>query len=106
MAIYASLIFANLWATTDRRPRIAVAAVSGSLHLGFAGLHLYRLYRPFRFEVFSYPWPFEASLREAVILSMFGTLSLFVAVNLRQKRIGAYQSAPRTREVGAPPDSA
>ena len=86
MAVYALLIAANLAATVAPRSRVPVAFLSGLLHLGFAGLHSYRLFRPFRFEVFGYPWSLSASTREALILAVFGVLSLVVAQRLRHER--------------------
>ena len=86
LAFYSALIIANLSATITTRVRMPVALLSGALHLGFAALHFYRLYRPFRFEVFGYPWSLSASLREAVILFVFGTLSIFLAMKMRQQK--------------------
>lgn len=83
LVVYGVLILANLLSTVAPRVRVAVASVSGALHLLFAALHFYRFLYPFRFEVFGYPWSLSASFREAVLLSGFGILSLTVAAKLR-----------------------
>jgi hypothetical protein len=87
LVIYAALIFANVWAVATPRVRAGVAIVSGTLHLAFAALHFFRLWRPFRFEVFGYPWSLGASLREALILSAFGALSIAIGVRCARVRI-------------------
>jgi hypothetical protein len=83
MAVYCLLIAANLWAVAAARPRAVVAAGSGALHLCFAGLHFYRLASPFAFRLFGYEWPLSASLRESLILSVFGLVSIAVAAKVR-----------------------
>ena len=86
LALYCLLIAANLWATAYPAPRVAVAITSGALHLCFAALHFYRLAAPFAFRVFGYEWSLAASLREAVILSIFGLVSIAVGVQMKHGR--------------------
>ncbi len=86
LLIYSLLIAANLWSTIAVPARVPTAGLSGTLHLGFAALHVYRVARPFRFEVLGYSWSITASLREAIILSLFGLLSIAIAGKLRRGR--------------------
>ncbi len=85
LLIYSALIALNLLAISAERYRVMAAAVTGLGHLALGSLHVYRLLRPFRFEVFGYPWSAGASLREALIVVPFGVLSLFVAITARPK---------------------
>ena len=101
LLIYSLLIIANLWATTAAPVRVPVAGLSGILHLGFAGLHFYRVALPFRFEVLGYSWSLTASLREAIILSLFGLLSIGVAAKLGRERAFAPSGGIRERAACA-----
>jgi hypothetical protein len=79
LLIYTILIGINLVAISSLRWRRSAALLSGLLHLAIGSLHLFRLWSPFRFEVFGYAWPQGASLREAVIVIPFGILCLWIA---------------------------
>ena len=78
LLIYGALIAINLAAIAKLRWRLPAALLSGLLHLVIGSLHAYRLFEPFRFEVFGYSWPQSASLREALIVIPFGFLSLWI----------------------------
>ena len=77
--VYSVLIVINLAAISRLRWRLPAALISGLLHLVIGSLHAYRLFEPFRFEVFGYPWSQSASLREALMVIPFGFLSLWIA---------------------------
>lgn len=77
--IYTALISINLFAIVRLSWRRATAILSGLLHLFIGGLHVYRLFNPFRFEVFGYYWSQSASLREVMILIPFGLICLWMA---------------------------
>ena len=81
LLIYSALIFACLLAVVRTELRRLAALSSGVLHFTLGALHTYRLVKPFRFEVFGYPWPQSASLREAIIVIPFGVLCLWMARN-------------------------
>ena len=89
LLIYSALIALNLLSISFERYRVTAAAVTGIGHLALGSLHVYRLLRPLRFEVFGYPWTAGASLREALIVIPFGLLSLFVAITVRPKIVRA-----------------
>ena len=80
LAVYSAIILANVLAVIVLWLRTPVAIVSGLLHLSFAALHAYRLYKPFRFDVLGYPWSLSASLREVVIVGLFGLLSVAIGI--------------------------
>ena len=82
LLIYSALILINLFAIGRLNYRRAAASLSGLLHLAIGGLHVYRLFKPFRFEVFGHQWSQSASLREVLIVIPFGLLCLWIA---RQK---------------------
>ena len=82
LLIYSSLILACLLAVVWTELQRLAALSSGVLHIALGALHTYRLVKPFRFEVFGYPWPQSASFREAIIVIPFGALCLWIA---RQK---------------------
>jgi hypothetical protein len=82
--IYTGLVILNLVAIQSQNYRIIAAGLSGLGHFGLGALHVYRLMRPFTFEVFGYPWSQMASLREALIVIPFGVLSLIVAGALKR----------------------
>jgi hypothetical protein len=79
LLIYTAFIIINLIAIVRLSWRRSAALLSGVLHLSIGSLHLYRLFEPFRFEVFGYAWSQRASLREVIIVIPFGLVCLFVA---------------------------
>jgi len=79
LLIYSALIAINLIAVVRVAHRSIAGILSGVLHLSIGGLHVYRLIKPFRFEVFGHPWPLNASLREVLIVVPFGLLCLWMA---------------------------
>ena len=79
LLVYTILIGINLVAITSLQWRRSAALLSGLLHLAIGSLHVYRLWSPFRFEVFGYAWPQGASLREAIVVIPFGILCLWIA---------------------------
>ncbi len=83
MAVYSALIAASLAAVAFPSLRLPVGLLSGLGHLAFAALHAVRIVRPFRFEVFGYPWSMGASLREVVIVGVFGVVMVGVGVRAR-----------------------
>lgn len=83
LLIYTCLVILNLIAIQIDRYRVIAAGLSGLGHVGLGTLHVYRLMRPFTFEVFGYSWSQMASLREALIVLPFGVLSLIVAGALK-----------------------
>lgn len=80
--VYTALISINLFAIVRLSWRRAAAIISGLLHLVIGSLHMYRLFDPFRFEVFGYDWSQGASLREVLVVIPFGLLCLWIG---RQK---------------------
>ena len=82
LLVYSVLILLNVFAIGRVNLRRAAASLSGVLHLTIGGLHLYRLFKPFRFEVFGHAWSHSASLREVIVVIPFGLLCLWIA---RQK---------------------
>lgn len=84
LLMYGLLIGSNLVAIAWAPIRRAAALASGLLHIVIGGLHVYRLFAPFRFEVFGYPWSLQASLREALAVMGFGLLCLWVARDARR----------------------
>jgi hypothetical protein len=82
LLVYSTLIALNLAAISRMALRRPAALLSGVLHLVIGGLHVYRLIRPFRFEVFGYEWSQSASWREVLAVVPFGVLCLLMA---RQK---------------------
>jgi hypothetical protein len=85
MVIYTILVALNLLAVVSPRTRLPVGVLSGLLHLAFAALHGWRLFRPFHFEVLGVPWPADASLREVAIVGLWGALTLFVTHRARRQ---------------------
>lgn len=77
--MYSFLIAINLMAIGSAEYRVLSAMISGVGHLSIGLLHVYRLWRPFHFEVFGHEWSRDASLREAAIVVPFGLLCLVVA---------------------------
>jgi len=94
MTVYSCLIAASLAAVALPSLRFPVGVVSGIAHLAFAALHAVRIVRPFRFEVFGYPWSMDASLREVFIVGIFGVVSI---------AIGALASTPAGRTASRRP---
>lgn len=86
MVVYSFLIGLSLLAIARPGMRVAAAAFSGIGHLLIGSLHVYRLFRPFRFEVFGYDWSFGASLREILAVIPFGLLCLWIASRAGAKR--------------------
>ena len=93
MVIYAALITANVGAVVLPAARLPVGIISGTLHLGFAGLHALRAVRPFAFEVFGYPWSTSSSMRETLIVGGFGILSIVAGA------IGSRRLSSQTRSA-------
>jgi hypothetical protein len=79
LLVYTALIAINLAAIYQLRVRWWAAIASGLLHLAIGSLHVYRLFKPFRFEVFGYDWSQRASLREVIIVIPFGLICLLMA---------------------------
>jgi hypothetical protein len=79
LLVYSVLIGVNLAAIGWLQVRSPAAILSGLLHLTLGSLHVYRLFNPFRFEVFGYPWSQASSLREAILVIPFGVLCLLMA---------------------------
>lgn len=79
LLVYTAFIVINLIAIGWLSWRRWAAILSGVFHLAIGSLHLYRLFKPFHFEVFGYPWSRNASLREVMIVIPFGILCLLMA---------------------------
>ena len=82
LLIYSGFIALNLIAIVRLSYRRPAATLSGVAHLAIGSLHAFRLFRPFRFEVFGHTWSQAASVREVLIVIPFGLLCLWMA---RQK---------------------
>ena len=85
LLVYSVLIVINLAAIARFNWRLPAAFLSGVLHLVIGSLHAWRLFEPFRFEVFGHTWPQAASVREVLIVVPFGLLSLWVAWLLKHQ---------------------
>lgn len=79
LLIYSALIALNLVAIARLSYRRTAATLSGVVHLAIGALHAFRLFKPFRFEVFGYQWSHGASLRETLIVIPFGLFCLWMA---------------------------
>lgn len=79
MVVYSGLITLNLLAIGVNSVRVASALRSGICHTAIGLVHVVRLARPFRFEVFNLPWSQGASSREVAIVIGFGLVCLAVA---------------------------
>jgi len=79
MIVYSGLIGLNIVAVVVARVRPVAALLSGFGHSTIGVVHVVRLSRPFRFEVFDHAWPLGASSREVAIVVGFGILCLGVA---------------------------
>ena len=82
LLVYSFLIAMNLVAIGFVEYRVFSATISGLGHLSIGLLHVYRLGRPYHFEVFGYEWSQGASLREVFIVIPFALLCLIVAASL------------------------
>lgn len=85
LLVYGSLIVINLVSIPVTKLRVSASLITGLCHVLIGSIHIYRLWNPFTFEVFGYPWPYGASIREAVIVFPFGLLCLFVSSKLRYR---------------------
>lgn len=85
LIVYGFLIVINLAAIPFEQYRVFSATISGVGHISLGLLHVYRLRRPFDFEVFGYKWSRGASLREALIVFPFGFLCFLVAAMSKSK---------------------
>ena len=94
MAIYSTLIGLNLLAIVVQQIRTTSALLSGVCHLAIGVVHLVRLVRPFRFEVFNLPWSRAASAREVVVVIGFGILCLAVAGSVRRRSARGPSQSP------------
>ena len=83
MLVYTALIALSLAAIVMPWLRPISALLSGVLHLTIGSVHVVRLARGFRFEVFNLPWPRGASAREVAIVIGFGILCILVAWRTR-----------------------
>lgn len=79
MLIYSMLVLINLLAISISCLRFTAAISSGILHLLIGILHIFRLFSPFKFEVFNHYWLPASSLREVLIVFPFGILCLLLA---------------------------
>ena len=85
MFVYTGLISLSLGAIVIPRVRSISALLSGLLHLTIGGVHVLRLVKPFRFEVFNLPWSRGASTREVVVVIGFGIVCLAVGWSTRRR---------------------
>ncbi len=83
LIVYGALTASNLVAISVHRVRFLTALIDGIGHLVFGVIHLIRVARPFRFEVFGYPWSLRSSIRELTIVSLFALLCFWVAYRAR-----------------------
>jgi len=83
LGCYSLVVILNLVAVAKASSRFWVALISGLTHLAFAGLHAVRVVQPFRFEVLGFQWSQGASVREAVVVGLFGLVSMAVAWRIR-----------------------
>ncbi len=86
MFAYTLLIGLNIHAVANAAVRFCAALLTGLGHSTIGIIHVVRLYKPFRFEVFGYPWSRGASMREVTIVISFGILALWVAAKTSQVR--------------------
>lgn len=80
LGIYSVMIALNLMSIISIEYRFVSAIISGVSHVSIGLIHVYRLWRPFHFEVFGYEWSLAASRREVLIVIPFGLVCLAVAV--------------------------
>jgi len=74
------MITANVISIVSVKYRVISATSSGVGHLSIGLIHVYRLWRPFHFEVFGYEWSLAASRREVLVVIPFGLVCLAVAL--------------------------
>jgi len=86
MVIYSGLISLNLLAIIKNNLRFSAILSSGVLHLVLAIVHIVRLIKPFEFEVFGYEWSEAASIREIIIVGIFGLTCLYFAFLIKKLR--------------------
>src|SRR3569832_2120582 len=87
LVVFSVLILINVLATVQTPLRFAAALLTG-LGLSALGiLHIIRLIHPFRFEVFSYQWSLQSSLREVIIVFPFGILCILISLYLPRKSL-------------------
>ena len=79
MVIYSGLIGFNLLSIIKNDYRFYAAILSGILHQVLAVVHIARFIDPFKFEVFGYEWTEGASIREIIIVGIFGLACFYVA---------------------------
>ena len=87
LVVYGALTASNLVAISVHRVRFLTALIDGLGHSVFGVLHLVRVARPFRFEVFGYPWSLQSSIRELTIVSLFSLLCFWVARRARMDEV-------------------
>jgi hypothetical protein len=85
MAFYSVLIGLNLISISFLSFRFMASLWSGLVHLTLGVVHIIRLFDPFTFEVFGYPWSVSSSVREILIVFPFGILCILFAINARIK---------------------
>jgi hypothetical protein len=78
MVVYSVFIGMNLISIISDKYRIPSSLITGIFHLAIAGLHVIRIINPFPFVVFGYSWSLSASLRESIIVGIWGLLSIYV----------------------------
>jgi len=83
LCVYSVLIILNLIAIQLESYRVVASGLTAIGHLIIGSLHLYRLIRPFTFEVFGYTWSYGASVREALVVIPMGLLALLVVFSLK-----------------------
>jgi hypothetical protein len=79
MMVYSCLIALNIVAVVRQGIRPIAALLSGLGHIAIGSIHVARLIRPFRFEIFDHPWPLGASAREVAMVIGFGIVCLAVS---------------------------
>jgi len=93
LILYGLLIAGNLASVAFDRPRVIVATVSGIGHATLLCLHIVRLIRPFRFEVFGFTWSRNSSLREVALIVPFVVLASYLALRYRNAKFTPTQRA-------------
>ena len=87
MIIYSGLIGINLLSIIKIDYRFIAVLLSGVLHLILGIVHVIRLTNPFKFEVFGYAWSEGASIREIIIVGIFGLTCLYFASLIKKIRL-------------------
>lgn len=83
MFLYSILIVLNLLAISFTPVRFLSALSSGILHLTLSFIHIWRLFDPFKFEVFGYSWSYASSVREIAVVLPFGILCIVISILLK-----------------------